>query len=101
MTEHSAIFATENRMGIVVEAGEPLADLWLCRQSGMTVMPYPRPLSGDRLRADGVQFLIVKDNGLRHHFGTDEWMDASMAQTGTRSIVQTETITYMSKWSEP
>lgn len=96
----AAIPATENRIGIVVEAGEPIADLWLRRKPGTTILPYPRTLSADRLRAYGVRFLIVKDNGLRRHFGTDEWMDALMAQTGTHLLVQTETVTYIAKGPE-
>ncbi len=96
----AAIPATESRIGIVVEAGEPIADLWLRRKPGTTILPYPRTLSADRLRADGVRFLIVKDNGLRRHFGTDEWMDALMAQTGTHLLAQTETVTYIAKGPE-
>ncbi len=96
----AAIPATENRIGIVVEAGEPIADLWLRRQSKMTVLPYPRTLSADRLHADGVRFLIVKDNGLRRHFKSDDWMEPFAAQTGTRLLAQTETMTYMAKGTE-
>ena len=96
----AAIPATETRIGVVVEAGEPIADLWLRRESGMTVLPYPRSLSADRLRADGVRFLIVKDNGLRRHFKSDDWMEPFAAQTGTRLLAQTETITYIAKGPE-
>lgn len=96
----AAIPATENRIGIVVEGGEPIADLWLRRKSGMTVLPYPRTLSADRLHADGVRFLIVKDNGLRRHFGSDDWMTPFMAQTGTRLLAETETVTYIAKGAE-
>ena len=92
--------ASERRIGILVEAGEPLADLWLRHGRGTVVVPYPRTVTAERLAEEGVRTLIVKDNGLPRHFGTDEWLPALLRQTGMELVSTTTATTYMQKGPE-
>lgn len=96
----SHIPKSEQRIGILVEAGEPLADLWLRHERNTVVIPYPRTVTAIRLAEDDVRYLVVKDNDLPAFFGTAEWLPILCRQTGTELVATATATTYMQKGPE-
>ena len=51
---------SESKVGMIVQNGEPIAELWKPRHLKRKVVPLPPEVSRSRLEAEGISYLIVK-----------------------------------------
>ncbi len=92
----------ERTLGVIVAAGEPIAECWLGRKTPTKVIPHATNVTSERLDAESIRYLVVKTkNGEFIDPATGMLRDDFLCQIGCEIVARNSYTSYMFIGDEP